>query len=177
MIRRPPRSTRTDTLFPYTTLFRSIGFAPVVPGQLLHPLLERLGDLILHLLGGRARPGGREGDDLDREVRILGAAEVQECEKTGDGDGNDEEQGDGSLANRQRGEVEAAHRALPCLSTRTSCPLCSRWAPIATKRSPALRPALIDAVSSPSAETITGRQETRRASPDSTQMPVPRPAS
>src|SRR3546814_12463738 len=26
MIRRPPRSTRTDTLFPYTTLFRSLGF-------------------------------------------------------------------------------------------------------------------------------------------------------
>src|SRR3546814_1719458 len=25
MIRRPPRSTRTDTLFPYTTLFLSIG--------------------------------------------------------------------------------------------------------------------------------------------------------
>src|SRR3546814_373316 len=28
MIRRPPRSTRTDTLFPYTTLFRS-GLGPV----------------------------------------------------------------------------------------------------------------------------------------------------
>src|SRR3546814_11802434 len=27
MIRRPPRSTRTDTLFPYTTLFRSLGLA------------------------------------------------------------------------------------------------------------------------------------------------------
>src|SRR3546814_19081638 len=27
MIRRPPRSTRTDTLFPYTTLFRSEGFS------------------------------------------------------------------------------------------------------------------------------------------------------
>src|SRR3546814_4508598 len=26
MIRRPPRSTRTDTLFPYTTLFRSVRF-------------------------------------------------------------------------------------------------------------------------------------------------------
>src|SRR3546814_12570963 len=26
MIRRPPRSTRTDTLFPYTTLFRSARF-------------------------------------------------------------------------------------------------------------------------------------------------------
>src|SRR3546814_5438843 len=30
MIRRPPRSTRTDTLFPYTTLFRS-------PPPVLHP--------------------------------------------------------------------------------------------------------------------------------------------
>src|SRR3546814_17003164 len=29
MIRRPPRSTRTDTLFPYTTLFRSVGGALV----------------------------------------------------------------------------------------------------------------------------------------------------
>src|SRR3546814_12095561 len=28
MIRRPPRSTRTDTLFPYTTLFRSTAPAP-----------------------------------------------------------------------------------------------------------------------------------------------------
>src|SRR3546814_4322897 len=30
MIRRPPRSTRTDTLFPYTTLFRSEGDAGAV---------------------------------------------------------------------------------------------------------------------------------------------------
>src|SRR3546814_7424768 len=30
MIRRPPRSTRTDTLFPYTTLFRSQGSAAAV---------------------------------------------------------------------------------------------------------------------------------------------------
>src|SRR3546814_7878129 len=29
MIRRPPRSTRTDTLFPYTTLFRSQGYMRV----------------------------------------------------------------------------------------------------------------------------------------------------
>src|SRR3546814_5037185 len=28
MIRRPPRSTRTDTLFPYTTLFRSTPYGP-----------------------------------------------------------------------------------------------------------------------------------------------------
>src|SRR3546814_8045361 len=31
MIRRPPRSTRTDTLFPYTTLFRSL-FRKTAPG-------------------------------------------------------------------------------------------------------------------------------------------------
>src|SRR3546814_9462036 len=34
MIRRPPRSTRTDTLFPYTTLFRSrAGAERVVEGK------------------------------------------------------------------------------------------------------------------------------------------------
>src|SRR3546814_11427311 len=35
MIRRPPRSTRTDTLFPYTTLFRSAIWASMVdaPGS------------------------------------------------------------------------------------------------------------------------------------------------
>src|SRR3546814_2692759 len=30
MIRRPPRSTRTDTLFPYTTLFRSVSATDVM---------------------------------------------------------------------------------------------------------------------------------------------------
>src|SRR3546814_5265921 len=33
MIRRPPRSTRTDTLFPYTTLFRSPRGATFPPNQ------------------------------------------------------------------------------------------------------------------------------------------------
>src|SRR3546814_2042420 len=31
MVRRPPRSTRTDTLFPYTTLFRSARVAAALP--------------------------------------------------------------------------------------------------------------------------------------------------
>src|SRR3546814_17742932 len=34
MIRRPPKSTRTDTLFPYTTLFRSL---PTDPAEWLDP--------------------------------------------------------------------------------------------------------------------------------------------
>src|SRR3546814_17003041 len=35
MIRRPPRSTRTDTLFPYTTLFRSTKHVFIIPGIIL----------------------------------------------------------------------------------------------------------------------------------------------
>src|SRR3546814_2974065 len=38
MIRRPPRSTRTDTLFPYTTLFRSLACAAGAAGAVLHRL-------------------------------------------------------------------------------------------------------------------------------------------
>src|SRR3546814_13916247 len=44
MIRRPPRSTRTDTLFPYTTLFRS-------ERQALNLALQTLGDLQCHVRG------------------------------------------------------------------------------------------------------------------------------
>src|SRR3546814_10491435 len=40
MIRRPPRSTRTDTLFPYTTLFRSIKEKDRVCGAILFPILH-----------------------------------------------------------------------------------------------------------------------------------------
>src|SRR3546814_13337059 len=48
MIRRPPRSTRTDTLFPYTTLFRS---APPLQER-LQPLLQGTGRYDFHQLPG-----------------------------------------------------------------------------------------------------------------------------
>src|SRR3546814_2688194 len=38
MIRRPPRSTRTDTLFPYTTLFRSLVYADIERANLIAAL-------------------------------------------------------------------------------------------------------------------------------------------
>src|SRR3546814_10728854 len=41
MIRRPPRSTRTDTLFPYTTLFRSIATSIGRCGRRSSPLPRR----------------------------------------------------------------------------------------------------------------------------------------
>src|SRR3546814_4897130 len=48
MIRRPPRSTRTDTLFPYTTLFRSL------PRGQRHPGIQS-GDRV-ELADGPAQP-------------------------------------------------------------------------------------------------------------------------
>src|SRR3546814_5245001 len=47
MIRRPPRSTRTDTLFPYTTLFRSIRLSRKSrPARLGHHRSPRPWDII-----------------------------------------------------------------------------------------------------------------------------------
>src|SRR3546814_15903462 len=40
MIRRPPRSTRTDTLFPYTTLFRSRGVDTFIETSGAPPALQ-----------------------------------------------------------------------------------------------------------------------------------------
>src|SRR3546814_20037283 len=55
MIRRPPRSTRTDTLFPYTTLFRSIErlgdakSAPIAVDEMAARATQHaLGDLYLY---------------------------------------------------------------------------------------------------------------------------------
>src|SRR3546814_7053319 len=65
MIRRPPRSTRTDTLFPYTTLFRSPArrVAPVLPTACAHCLRHRC----------RSRRGGRSEEhtsELQSLMRI-----------------------------------------------------------------------------------------------------------
>src|SRR3546814_3238292 len=61
MIRRPPRSTRTDTLFPYTTLFRSL---PRVK-KLLPRRMQRLftSDIKFHVNPtGKFVIGGPHGD-------------------------------------------------------------------------------------------------------------------
>src|SRR3546814_15410739 len=50
MIRRPPRSTRTDTLFPYTTLFRSMLSNP---RRYLDPLNFATNHAFLRDQGGR----------------------------------------------------------------------------------------------------------------------------
>src|SRR3546814_6919881 len=61
MIRRPPRSTRTDTLFPYTTLFRSVGLLPPAQARRLSAV-ERRQRHVRRCRGGGVRDaaGGNE---------------------------------------------------------------------------------------------------------------------
>src|SRR3546814_12745409 len=47
MIRRPPRSTRTDTLFPYTTLFRSDKLRKLLPVPCVAGLAPFGGEIVL----------------------------------------------------------------------------------------------------------------------------------
>src|SRR3546814_12177003 len=66
MIRRPPRSTRTDTLFPYTTLFRSQLQHQGMRGQLhlgdvLHPRADLRADLPAAVDGGVDDDAARKG--------------------------------------------------------------------------------------------------------------------
>src|SRR3546814_9448718 len=75
MIPPPPRATRTDTLFPYTTLFRSVPFAVdgaaagvdrgADPGGVE---FERFGDFFFGL------------DDADRREAVAGDLDVERAE-------------------------------------------------------------------------------------------------
>src|SRR3546814_1505503 len=72
MIRRPPRSTRTDTLFPYTTLFRSHDAVDDLAQALLVGEVDR-GDLELAVLLDVDRTGAVHhdlGDGVVGEQRL-----------------------------------------------------------------------------------------------------------
>src|SRR3546814_11397769 len=69
MYRRSPRSTRTDTLFPYTTLFRSADFRSDQ---------KRPDDIVIEVPAGRTDPVGVAADRLaalDRAVHDAAAIE------------------------------------------------------------------------------------------------------
>src|SRR3546814_14298787 len=78
MIRRPPRSTRTDTLFPYTTLFRSVGTSrSTAPDQMR--LLAGAGDEAAQQgRGARARPCARTRLRRRAQYGILSAGADRE---------------------------------------------------------------------------------------------------
>src|SRR3546814_7575123 len=75
MIRRPPRSTRTDTLFPYTTLFRSVErfqkaakTLPVAAPQIQRPFQlshRRLGKFVPRVI---VTDAGCRGDKAGEKV-------------------------------------------------------------------------------------------------------------
>src|SRR3546814_7479770 len=114
MIRRPPRSTRTDTLFPYTTLFRS-GLDAHVPlilsGDALYdPDLDRF-FLDLPLSGVRSRHSLRAyAYDVAVWLRFLDA-----CGKTVWAATRD----DVDAYHRERRRDEADHRITAASGNRT----------------------------------------------------------
>src|SRR3546814_14899872 len=84
MIRRPPRSTRTDTLFPYTTLFRS------EPEQHQEQCLDRglgVAEAIAEERRGARRFGLVPLTEQVGEALVAAAGQVQLCEQApGPGD-------------------------------------------------------------------------------------------
>src|SRR3546814_4505806 len=70
MIRRPPRSTRTDTLFPYTTLFRSIYPMNALANSQLGEIRKFVDDagLPAHLRPTVARYTGQETDEERQQI-------------------------------------------------------------------------------------------------------------
>src|SRR3546814_12061588 len=97
MIRRPPRSTRTDTLFPYTTLFRSDA-------------------------GNAARDGGGE-IGIDRGLVVDGAMRLDMGDLATAGGGNAGQRAD--LVSHQRFDFPVAHGHRPAAEAlqigRASC--------------------------------------------------------
>src|SRR3546814_11909683 len=69
MIRRPPRSTRTETLFPYTTLFRSPEQAGYLPREAA--------------LAGIERAGGDHQVGLGHHLHDVGGVEVVALQSDG----------------------------------------------------------------------------------------------
>src|SRR3546814_15291343 len=124
MIRRPPRSTRTDTLFPYTTLFRS-GPAPAIG----RPPRDRAGEQ-----GVEEQPQRHTTNTGDIQPAVLLVAAPRRCKP---------------VANLARGLVQPRARfgdKTRLLAARTAssaarrvgnecCSTCSsRWSPYPSKQ-------------------------------------------
>src|SRR3546814_4654006 len=123
MIRRPPRSTRTDTLFPYTTLFRSVvvdaaGGADL--GVVAHAPQQAVGDARGAARAARDLAGALgyavDAQDLRRALhdpgQVFGAVELQPLD-------------DAEAVAQRRGQQAEIGRAHVC-TTVTNAPLVCR---------------------------------------------------
>src|SRR3546814_9276723 len=88
MIRRPPRSTLTDTLFPYTSLFRSVGGGAFVEFRHSHHRIERLDMATRGTVDDVAQIGEiffehvERAEAVERLHRIIGIANPRSEEHT-----------------------------------------------------------------------------------------------
>src|SRR3546814_2152049 len=84
MIRRPPRSTRTDTLFPYTTLFRSAGNDRAIAALVAHiRTLPGCADLDVKYAHGDDPPFVRMKVKVKAEIVTLGAGDLDPAHQAG----------------------------------------------------------------------------------------------
>src|SRR3546814_2479582 len=110
MIRRPPRSTRTYTLFPYTTLFRS-GRVGERQADIILEDIEHVGNhaLIAHVDGEAPEKG-------PGEIGMLARADPEALEKFGRAEGRRHRRGDrGFAVDEHEGEAhdDDRHREQP----------------------------------------------------------------
>src|SRR3546814_11541961 len=111
MIRRPPRSTRTDTLFPYTTLFRS--------GLAAEPDLARIG----HEHAAQDVHGGR----LARHVLADQAHHLARLER--DADAVEDLHAEEALSQSRYAQQRFHRSAERRVGTECVSPCRSRWSP------------------------------------------------
>src|SRR3546814_338549 len=83
MIRRPPRSTRTDTLFPYTTLFRSVASTTVllvIRVVVVGHSILLLAHCFVYVLGSAAdQDETRQRRDARNHPQVIGGIDVAQA--------------------------------------------------------------------------------------------------
>src|SRR5262249_40390475 len=112
--------------------------------ELLELLLHAVQPLVLHLLGGGARPDHDRRHRGHRKVRILELAEPAEAQHAAEHDREDQEQNNGAMVERPLREIERFHRAACVMfSVRGASVSATRkrgaifWTPAVTTNAPA----------------------------------------